>query len=204
MMSERKNRVWFITGISRGLGLSLALRVLAEGDVVIGTTRGTRPNLPAGPGKLHVFNMDVTKPEEVIDVVRKAYEVCGRLDVVVNNAGYGLLGAIEESDAQEAKDVFAVNFLGTLNVVQAALPGLREQRDGHIVNITSIAGVAPGAGSGLYAAAKFAVEGMSEALAQEVAPLGIRVTIIEPGAFAPISSQRTRSATRLVKSPITS
>lgn len=183
MTSERQNRVWFITGISRGLGLSLARRVLAEGDVVIGTTRGSRPDIAAGPGKLHVFNMDVTKPEEVIAVVRQAYEVCGRLDVVVNNAGYGLLGAIEESDAQDTKDVFAVNFLGTLNVVQAALPALREQRDGHIVNITSIAGIAPGAGSGLYAAAKFAVEGMSEALAQEVAPLGIRVTIIEPGAF---------------------
>ena len=113
----------------------------------------------------------------------RAHALHGRLDVIVNNAGYGLLGAIEEAGAAEVRRVFDVNFFGSLQVIQAALPFLRAQRRGHIVNISSIAGLAPLSGSGIYAATKFALEGLSESLAQEVGPLGIRVTLVEPGAF---------------------
>ena len=113
----------------------------------------------------------------------RAHALHGRLDVIVNNAGYGLLGAIEEARDAEVRRVFDVNFFGPLQVIQAALPFLRAQRRGHIVNISSIAGLAPMPGSGIYAATKFALEGLSESLAQEVGPLGIRVTLVEPGAF---------------------
>ena len=112
-----------------------------------------------------------------------AHQLHGRLDVIVNNAGYGLLGAIEEASDEDIKRVFDVNFFGVVQVIKAVLPYLRQQRSGHIVNLSSIAGLAPMAGSGLYAAAKCAVEGVSQALAQEVEPLDIQVTLVEPGAF---------------------
>jgi NAD(P)-dependent dehydrogenase (short-subunit alcohol dehydrogenase family) len=178
-----RTKVWFITGISRGLGKTLATAVLAIGDTVIGTTRDGTSDLEADRGQLHVLPLDVTKAEDVKLALEAAHKINWRLDVIVNNAGYGLLGAIEESSVQDINDVFAVNFFGTMHVVQAALPYLREQKSGHIINITSIAGLAPMAGSGFYAAAKFAVEGMTQSLAQEVQPLGIDVTLVEPGAF---------------------
>jgi len=178
-----KTKVWFITGISRGLGKSLAAAVLATGDTVIGTTRDGTSDLEHDRGQLHVLPLDVTKPEDVKLALQAAHKINWRLDVIVNNAGYGLLGAVEESSLQDIDNVFAVNFYGTLHVVQAALPYLREQKSGHIINITSIAGIAPMAGVGFYSAAKFAVEGMTQSLAQEVKPLGINVTLVEPGAF---------------------
>jgi NAD(P)-dependent dehydrogenase (short-subunit alcohol dehydrogenase family) len=177
------SKTWFITGISRGFGKALAEAALARGDSVIGTTRdGTAP-FADSTGRLTTLALDVTSPTDVPGVIAQAAEVTGRLDVVVNNAGYGLLGSVEEAVEADIVHMMDVNFHGTRRVVQAVLPQLRRQKSGHIVNITSIAGLAPGAGSGFYAASKFAVEGMTQALAQEVAPLGIRVTLVEPGAF---------------------
>jgi NAD(P)-dependent dehydrogenase (short-subunit alcohol dehydrogenase family) len=176
-------KVWLITGISRGFGRSLADALIARGDIVIGTTRTGTADIPQGKGRLHVLALDVTDAQAVRRTVSAAYQLCGRIDVIVNNAGYGLLSSVEEAPDDEIERVFAVNFHGTRRVIQAALPHLRAQRSGHIVNITSMAGVAPNPGSGYYAAAKMAVEGLSQSLAREVAPLGIRVTLVEPSAF---------------------
>ncbi|MHA7628627.1 oxidoreductase [Corallococcus sp. M7] len=196
-MATNDSKVWFITGISRGLGRELAKAALARGDRVIGTTRDGKSDLEAPGGALHVLPLELTDAARIPQVVAKAHALHGRLDVVVNNAGYGLLGAIEEATPEESRHVFDVNFFGPLHVVQAALPFLRAQRRGHIVNITSIAGLAPMAGSGLYAAAKCALEGLSLSLAQEVAPLGLKVTLVEPGAFrTDFLSQHSRRETR--------
>ena len=181
-MSEN-HKIWFITGISRGLGLELAKAVLARGDVVIGTTRDGDSGLPSVSHRLHVLPLELPLADQATRAIVRAHALHGRLDVIVNNAGYGLLGAIEEARDAEVRRVFDVNFFGPLQVIQAALPFLRAQRRGHIVNISSIAGLAPLSGSGIYAATKFALEGLSESLAQEVGPLGIRVTLVEPGAF---------------------
>jgi NAD(P)-dependent dehydrogenase (short-subunit alcohol dehydrogenase family) len=177
------NKVWFITGISRGFGKALAEALLSGRDVVIGTTRDGKAPIEDATGRLHTLMLDVTNGDAIKAVVSQAHGLHGRIDVIVNNAGYGLLGSIEEAADDQIENLFSVNFHGTRRVVQAALPYLRKQRSGHIVNITSIAGLAPGAGSGFYAASKFAVEGLSQSLAQEVAPLGIKVTLVEPGAF---------------------
>lgn len=172
-----------ITGVSRGLGKALAQAVLTTGDAVIGTTRSGRVDWSDGEPKLTVLPLELTDATAIRKTIADAYGIHDRLDVLLNNAGYGLLGAIEEASAEEIEHVFSVNFRGPLAIMAAALPYLRRQRSGHIVNVSSIAGLAPLAGSGLYAAAKFALEGVSEALAQEVAPLGIRITVVEPGAF---------------------
>lgn len=176
-------KIWFITGISRGFGLALAEALLAGGNTVIGTTREGSVDLPRGKGSLDVLALDVTDPEAVKATVAAAFKLHGRIDVIVNNAGYGLLSSVEEATDDQIDHVFAVNFHGTRRVIQAALPHLRAQRSGHIVNITSMAAVAPNPGSGYYAAAKMAVEGVSQSLAREVAHLGIRVTLVEPSAF---------------------
>ncbi len=177
------NKVWFITGISRGFGKALAEALLSGDDIVIGTTRDGKAPIADTTGRLHTLPLDVTNGAAIKDVVAQAHGLHGRIDVVVNNAGYGLLGSIEEATDDQIDNLFSVNFHGTRRVVQAVLPYLRKQRSGHIVNITSIAGLAPGAGSGFYAASKFAVEGLSQSLAREVEPLGIKVTLVEPGAF---------------------
>lgn len=176
-------KIWFITGISRGFGRSLAGALLARGDIVIGTTRTGSADIAQSKGRLHVLALDVTDAQAVRKAVTAAFQLHGRVDVIVNNAGYGLLSSVEEATDDEIDHVFAVNFHGTRRVIQAALPHLRAQRSGHIVNITSMAAVAPNPGSGYYAAAKMAVEGLSQSLAREVAPLGIRVTLVEPSAF---------------------
>ncbi|MFP5511612.1 MAG: SDR family NAD(P)-dependent oxidoreductase [Alphaproteobacteria bacterium] len=174
---------WFITGISRGLGLALAKAALAEGDTVIGTVRTGKPDLPAGPGTLHLLTVDLAVGDAAEAAVGEAFALAGRIDVIVNNAGYGLLGAVEQASDAEVARLFAVDVFAPFRIIRAALPRLRTQGAGHIVNITSIAGRAPGAGSGLYAAAKHALEGLSSSLAQEVGPLGIKVTAVAPGAF---------------------
>ncbi|MCG5242325.1 oxidoreductase [Azospirillum doebereinerae] len=174
---------WFITGISRGLGLSLARAALAEGDTVIGTVRNGTPDLPADRGVLHVVTLDVSDGAAAEAAVAQAFAQAGRIDVIVNNAGYGLLGAIEQASDAEVARLFATDVFGPFRIIRAALPHLRAQGSGRIVNVTSIAGRAPGAGAGLYAAAKHALEGLSASLAQEVAPFGIKVTAVAPGAF---------------------
>jgi NAD(P)-dependent dehydrogenase (short-subunit alcohol dehydrogenase family) len=175
-------RTWLITGISRGLGRALAQAVLARGDSVVGTTRSGTCDLPPSP-RLHVLPLDLADPEQIHPAMQRARELCPRFDVVVNNAAYGLLGAVEECATPEAYELFFTNFFGAYHLLQELLPDLRVQRRGHILNISSIAAVAPQAGSGLYAASKAALEALSESLAAELAPLGVRLTIIEPGAF---------------------
>ena len=176
-------KTWFITGISRGLGKALAETVLARGGTVIGTTRGETPDIATASGTLHVLALEITDEGAVAAAVEQAFARAGRVDVVVNNAGYGLLGAVEEATDAEVQRLFAVNVFGPFQLIRAFLPRLRAQRAGHIVNVTSIAGRAPMASSGLYAAAKSAMEGLSQSLAQEVGPLGIRVTAVAPGGF---------------------
>jgi NAD(P)-dependent dehydrogenase (short-subunit alcohol dehydrogenase family) len=175
---------WFITGISRGLGLALAKAALARGDTVIGTVRAGAPPIDTGPGVLHVLTLDVTDGEAVTLTVDEAFRLAdGRLDVIVNNAGYGLLGAVEDASDEEVQRLFATDVFGPFRVIRAALPRLRAQGEARILNITSIAGRAPGPASGLYAAAKFALEGLTAALHHEVAPLGVKLTAVAPGAF---------------------
>lgn len=176
-------KVWLITGIARGLGRALAETVLDRGDIVIGTIRNGMPPAELRNENLTVLPLELSSPDQIAPAVEAASQAYGRLDVIVNNAGYGLLGPIEVTSLDEVKHIFAVNFFGPLTLIQAVLPILREQRQGHIVNISSIAGIAPAPGSGIYAATKFALEGLSLSLAQEVAPFGIWVTLVEPGAL---------------------
>jgi NAD(P)-dependent dehydrogenase (short-subunit alcohol dehydrogenase family) len=176
-------RTWFITGISRGLGLAIANAALIEGDTVIGTVRDKAPDLASGPGKLHIVTLDVADGDAAEGAVRQAFAHAGKIDVIVNNAGYDLLGALEKATDSDARRLFEVDVFAAFRIIRAALPYLRAQRSGHIINITSIAGRAPVPGSALYAAAKYALEGLSASLAQEVRPFGVKVTAVAPGAF---------------------
>jgi NAD(P)-dependent dehydrogenase (short-subunit alcohol dehydrogenase family) len=176
-------QVWFITGISRGFGRALALELLAREHTVVGTTRDGSSDIDPGAGTLHTVALDVTSPGQAVVAIEQAVELAGHIDVVVNNAGYGLLGAVEETSEDAARHLFEVNFFGALHVTQAALPIFRAQGSGHFVNISSVAGRDPAPGAALYAASKCALAGLSEGLAGELAPLGIHVTIVEPGAF---------------------
>lgn len=184
-MSEQK-RIWFITGISSGLGKCLAEEVIKAGDNVVGTLRKAEQVEYFNQlhrGKALAVQMDVTKPSQVQEAVDKAVETFGRIDVVVNNAGYGLMGTVEEVSLTEARDLFKTNLFGVMNVLQCVLPLLRKQKSGHIIQLSSIAGFKATAGLGLYNASKYALEGLSEALAGEVAPFNIKVTLVEPGPF---------------------
>jgi NAD(P)-dependent dehydrogenase (short-subunit alcohol dehydrogenase family) len=176
-------RTWFITGVSRGLGLAIANAALIEGDTVIGTVRDKAPDLASGPGNLHIVTLDVANGDAAEGAVRQAFAHAGKIDVIVNNAGYGLLGALEKATDSDARRLFEVDVFAPFRIIRAALPYLRAQRSGHIINITSIAGRAPVPGSALYAAAKYALEGLSASLAQEVRPFGVKVTAVAPGAF---------------------
>lgn len=178
-----RHRVWFITGISRGLGLAIARRVLESGDAVVGTTRSGEPPAGLSGERLSVLELDVRDPESAAAGVREAHAIAGGLDVVVNNAGYGLLGPVEAASAEEIRAVFETNVFGPISVIRAALPILRAQRSGHIVNLSSVAGFAPAPGAGIYAATKAALSALSCSLAAELAPLGIRVTNVMPGSF---------------------
>jgi NAD(P)-dependent dehydrogenase (short-subunit alcohol dehydrogenase family) len=176
-------RTWFITGVSRGLGLAIANAALIEGDTVIGTVRDEAPDLASGPGKLHIVTLDVADGYAAEGAMRQAFAHAGKIDVIVNNAGYGLLGALEKATDSDAGRLFEVDVFAPFRIIRAALPYLRAQRSGHIINITSIAGRAPVPGSALYAAAKYALEGLSASLALEVLPFGVKVTAVAPGAF---------------------
>ncbi len=185
-MTEQDKPVWFITGCSTGFGRELARFTLDRGYRVVVTAR--RPaeiaDLAAGrePRAL-VLRLDVTKPDEIAAAVAAAEAKFGRIDVLVNNAGIGYFGAIEESDDGEVRRMFEIDFWGLANMTRAALPGMRVRRSGHIVNISSMGGVRGAPGVGYYNAAKFGLEGLSEALALETAPLGIKVLIVEPSGF---------------------
>ncbi len=176
-------KTWFITGISRGLGKAIAEAALARGDTVIGTVRTGVPPISMGAGTLHVLDLDVTQSDQAGTAIIAGLEKAGSIDVLVNNAGYGLLGAIEEASDEEVERLLEVNLLGPFRLIRSVLPYMRKQHAGHIINITSIAGRAPMASSGMYAAAKSAMEGLSQSLSQEVAPFGIKVTAVAPGGF---------------------
>jgi len=180
------NKTWFVTGATRGLGEAIARAALEAGDNVVATGRHlTRLERVFEPfaERVLALQLDVTEAGQAAAVVEAAVQRFGRIDVVVNNAGYGQLGPFEENDAGAAERQFATNVFGLFHVCRAVLPTLRRQRSGHIFNVSSIAGLTGMAGAALYCSAKFAVEGFSESLAQEVAQFGIRVTLIEPGAF---------------------
>ncbi|MBD2607332.1 SDR family NAD(P)-dependent oxidoreductase [Scytonema hofmannii FACHB-248] len=186
MSSEQHTRVWFITGCSSGFGRALAETVLERGETVVLTARNPQQikDLAASfPDRTLAVQLDVTKPEEVAEAVKKAITNFGRIDVLVNNAGYGVLGAVEEVSDKLVRLQFETNFFGVLEMLRAVLPYMRKQHTGHIINISSIAGFAAGRSDGIYCSSKFALEGISEALAHEVSPLGIKVTLIEPGSF---------------------
>jgi NAD(P)-dependent dehydrogenase (short-subunit alcohol dehydrogenase family) len=175
---------WLITGVNTGLGRALAGAALARGDTVAGTVRtldALRAFEAVAPGRSLGFLLDVTDEEAVRDVAGKAEAATGGLDVLVNNAGYGLVGAVEEASLAEVRAQFEVNVFGPIAMLQAVLPFMRARRAGRIVNITSVSGVAAWAGAGVYCAGKYALEGIGQTLAQEVAELGIKVINIEPG-----------------------
>jgi NAD(P)-dependent dehydrogenase (short-subunit alcohol dehydrogenase family) len=177
---------WFVTGASRGFGAEIVDQALAAGHQVVATARRTdavTARFPDAGERLLAVPLDVTDEAQAVTAVQAAVERFGRIDVVVNNAGRGLVGAVEEVPDAAARAVYDTNVFGTLTVLRAVLPVLRRQRAGRIVNLSSVAGFAGAPGWGIYASTKFAVEGLSEALAAEVAPLGITVTIVEPGYF---------------------
>jgi NAD(P)-dependent dehydrogenase (short-subunit alcohol dehydrogenase family) len=180
------NRIWFITGASRGLGRSFAHTALQDGDRVAATARDTSSlqELVADHGEAILpIELDVTDRDACFAAVRRAHERFGRLDVVVNNAGYGVSGAIEELSEEQARRQIEVNLFGALWVTQAALPVLRAQRSGWIVQVSSIGGLAAFPLTGIYHASKWGLEGFSETLRQEVEPFGIRVLMVEPSGF---------------------
>jgi NAD(P)-dependent dehydrogenase (short-subunit alcohol dehydrogenase family) len=182
----KPGKVWFITGASTGFGHLLAQEVLKAGDRAIITAR--KPDQITDlerqyPETARAFLLDVTHAAQIETVATKAIAAFGRIDVLVNNAGYGIAGGIEEASEAEIMPVFETNVFGLIRVTRAFLPQFRKQRSGHILNLSSMAGLVGSAGWGYYNATKFAVEGFSEALAAEMAPLGVRVTIIEPGPF---------------------
>ncbi|WP_298738001.1 SDR family NAD(P)-dependent oxidoreductase [uncultured Chitinophaga sp.] len=181
-MSETK--VWYITGASKGMGLALVKQLLAKGHKVAATSRAAAA-FDAFKGNDHFLPLEVDLKREtsVAASVQQAVAQFGRVDVVINNAGYGLGGALEELSAAEIEENFQVNFFAVIRVVQQVLPYLRKQGAGHIINISSIAGFAPGMGWSMYCAAKFALSGLSDALANDLQPLGIRVTNVMPGWF---------------------
>jgi len=187
MTTDNSNRrTWMITGTSQGFGLALVHAALDRGDNVVATSRSpekVRATAAGGGDRLFTTSMDLNSSEQIAGTVESAIKRFGRIDVLINNAGHGLLGAVEEATDAEIAKVFETNVFGLIRVTRAVLPLMRRQRRGHIVNLSSIGGLVGLPGWGMYNATKFAVEGLSEALAQEVAPLGIGVTIVEPGPF---------------------
>ncbi|MBS1800666.1 MAG: SDR family NAD(P)-dependent oxidoreductase [Acidobacteria bacterium] len=184
--STTATRTWFITGSSTGFGRLLAEEVLKSGDKVVATARKVERVADLEqkyPGRGLALPLDVTRQDQVDAAVAEALKRFGRVDVLVNNAGYGVAGAIEEVSEAELGPMYETNVFGLLRVTRALLPQMRKQRSGHILNLSSIGGLTASPGWGLYHGTKFAVEGLSEALAHEIAPLGIKLTIVEPGPF---------------------
>ena len=182
-MSATSEKVWFITGASRGLGLEIARDALLRGDLVVATAQKPETVTAAlgAQSTLLAVALDVTDEIQAVSAAKAAVDHFGRIDVLVNNAGFGLLGAVEEASTEEIERQYQTNVFGLLKVTRAVLPHLRRARKGHVINISAIAGYAAFAGWGVYSSTKFAVEGLTEALAIELAPLGIFATVVEPG-----------------------
>ena len=192
-MTNANSRTWWITGVSSGFGKSIAEAALSRGDLVVGTVRKEtdRTNFEAlAPGQAFGFILDVTDDAAIKRTAALIEKETGGIDILVNNAGYGLVGAIEEATQSEIRAQFDVNVFGAIAVIQSILPFMRTRRAGHIINITSVSGIAPWMGTGIYGASKFALECIGQTLAEEVKPLGIRVTNVAPGGL------RTDFATR--------
>ncbi len=175
-------RAWLITGVSAGLGKSIAAAAIARGDRVVGTVR-TAQNAA-------IFERDVAGAQAIVadivkdeaaEIVGRAADALGHIDILVNNAGRGFTAAVEEASAQEMREIFDLNFFAQVAMIQAVLPAMRARRSGHIMNVTSISGFKPWSGTGIYCASKFAMEGLGQTLAAEVAPFGIKVTNVQPG-----------------------
>ncbi len=185
-MSENNAPVWLITGCSTGLGRALATAVLERGLRAVVTARDPErvaDLVAAHPGRAVAVALDVTYQQQINEAVAEAHRVFGQIDVLVNNAGYGYLAAVEEGEDPEIRALFEANVFGLMALTRAVLPGMRARRSGHIVSVSSLGGLAAFGATGYYHATKFAVEGFSESLAAEVGPLGIGVTIVEPAAF---------------------
>jgi len=185
-LSSSGNLIWFITGTSQGFGFELVRAALQRGDSVVATSRTpekVQKEFSAEADRLLAIPLDLRDPANIAAGVEKAVKRFGRIDVLVNNAGHGLLGAVEEASDSEIKNVFEINVFGLNRLTRAVLPYFRKQHSGHVVNLSSIGGLVGLPGWGIYNATKFAVEGLSEALAAEAAPLGIKVTVVEPGPF---------------------
>src|SRR4051812_26480413 len=201
-MTNTDGRVWLITGCSAGFGREIALAALAAGDRVLATAR--RPETLAdlqerGGALVRTAALDVTDAGQVASAVKTALEAFGRIDVVVNNAGNGSVGAVEEFTMAELRGLMEVMFFGAVEVTKAVLPHLRAQGSGTVVQISSMGGQLSMPGFGAYSAAKYALEGLSEALAAEVAPFGVRVLIVEPGAFRTEFGGRRMHRSRVIE-----
>jgi NAD(P)-dependent dehydrogenase (short-subunit alcohol dehydrogenase family) len=182
----KNEKVWFITGASKGFGLALVKLLLSNGDKVAATSRNAadiEKQLTGHQENLLALTVDLTNEESVNDAINQTVKKFGHLDVVVNNAGYLILGSFEELSALEFRHSMEVNVFGTVNVIRAAMPHLRKQKSGHIINLSSVAGYKGYGNAGGYNSAKFAVIGISESLAEEVKPFGIKVTVVAPGYF---------------------
>jgi NAD(P)-dependent dehydrogenase (short-subunit alcohol dehydrogenase family) len=195
------NKIWFITGCSTGFGRALANEVLQAGYKVVVTARkmeDVEDLVAAHPNNAFAIKLDVTNSQQIQDAVAKAIEHFGTIDVLVNNAGIGYFGAIEESDDIEVRQMFEINVFGLAKMTQEVLPHMRKQRSGHILNIASIGGLRSFPGVGFYNATKYAVDGLSESLSKEVAPLGIKVTIVAPSGFRTDWAGRSANDSKIV------
>ena len=180
------SRIWFITGASAGFGYLLAEEALKRGERVIATARDVSKLSRLAreyPDRIHTLTLDVTNPNEITSIAQEGIAAFGHVDILVNNAGYGVNGAIEEVSEDEFEPIFQTNIYGLIRVTRAFLPHFRQRRSGHIFNLSSLGGLIGSPGWGFYNATKFAAEGFSEALAEEVKPLGVHVTVVEPGPF---------------------
>lgn len=178
-------RTWFITGASRGLGAAIAAKALAAGDAVVATARRAEPvseRFGDNP-MVYTLPLDVTNEAQAREAAAAAVTHFGRIDVLVNNAGYGLVGAIEEASGAEVERLFATNVFGLLSVTRAVLPVMRQQRSGHVLHMSSVGGYAASSGFGIYCASKFAVEAIGESMRAELGPVNVKVTLVEPGYF---------------------
>jgi NAD(P)-dependent dehydrogenase (short-subunit alcohol dehydrogenase family) len=183
---SNNGKTWFITGTSSGFGHAFATYALGKGYNVVATARNPaklKELVAQAPDRVLALTLDVDRPRDAEAAVKAALERFGCIDVLINNAGYGIVGAVEETPESELRALMETNFFGAAAVIKAALPALRAQQSGAIVNISSLGGQLSFAGFSAYSASKFALEGLSEALALEVAPFGIKVLIVEPGNF---------------------
>jgi NAD(P)-dependent dehydrogenase (short-subunit alcohol dehydrogenase family) len=182
----KTSKVWFITGASRGFGLEITKAVLASGDKVVATVRSKPEELATtlnNDKNLKVLTLDVTSEADSLKAAAAAIDTFGTVDVLVNNAGFGLLAAVEEATSEEIKRNYETNVFGLLNVTRAILPYMRKEGKGHVINISSVGGLIGYTGWGIYGSTKFAIEGITEAMAKELKPLGIHATVVAPGFF---------------------